>query len=58
MKTNKLFLGRIKHEATKGELENNFKSGITKSLLEKYKTSNVLVRLDNNINKLENKISA
>ena len=58
MKTNKLFLGSIKHETPKGELENNFKSGITKSLLEKYKTSNVLVRLDNNKNKVKNKISA
>ena len=58
MKTNKFFLGTIKQETPKGELENNFKSGITKSLLEKYKTSNVLARLDNTKNKVESKITA
>ena len=58
MKQNKPFLDRIKDQAHKGELKNNLESGIINSLLEKYKSSNVLVRLNYNKNKVENKLAA
>tara|TARA_B100000700_G_C14673203_1_gene681799 strand:+ start:469 stop:645 length:177 start_codon:yes stop_codon:yes gene_type:complete len=58
MKKNKPFLGIIKFKTHKGELKNNLEIGIINSLLEKYKRYNVLVRLDDNKYKVENKISA
>ena len=58
MKKNKPFLDTIKDETHKSELKNNLETGIINSLLEKYKSYNVLVRLDDNKNKVENKIAA
>tara|TARA_Y100001968_G_C18952436_1_gene523830 strand:+ start:71 stop:247 length:177 start_codon:yes stop_codon:yes gene_type:complete len=58
MKKNKPFLGTVKHETPKDELKKNLNSGITKSLLEKYKPSNVLLRLDNTKNKVKEKIAS